>query len=660
MITIQTTSGEIFDLTLDSKLSISDNNPFFLEDGTYSLSLQLPFTPNNARILGFPHLLENRAKINTSIDVVVRSGMYSKHARMSILNVKKNSVISVTLYLRESIFFNKIKNVGLLEIFKNKSIQFSTIDATISFVRSLITGYDTRFACFQVLTDNHILNEATAGVQADGYYGFVRAVETTDTVDDKQILVPKGFYITPFIKVKHLLTEVLSYFGYSLAPSFLDNAPFCDMCFLNNNLDTIVDNSINYVDIVPDISVTELLDVLRKFNLEYVVDEQKKIVSLVLFDDILNADSQMDLTSSLIRYPSVDYSQEYKQLKLTSNHISLPEKFSLYSERSVLYELILDSPVEKNLSIASLKKLYPTSYLDAFGRILRDGVTGSMLSSFLLGDLSNDYFADDQLLVEEKKFEDYIPDVFLRKITFPSFTSFIPYPSVGKERSLRSRIVYSDGSDSSESNSSSLVPMLCFCYKTSNFVFGTIHNTDTSGQKIWNYTLNYYGEDGIFERFWRRRDTLLRNALLRVECDLLLDESQKMNLSPLYQVSLQNQNYLIEELKYVSGETTIETCSIFSLKQKDPISLAKTTSEYFPPRIYKWNIRFERSHNYEWKYKTENVAFYPPDPTAAQYAAGGRYYEKIYDVEYGETGRDGSWIKFTDGTITVWLEPALA
>jgi hypothetical protein len=191
-------------------------------------------------------------------------------------------------------------------------------------------------------------------------------------------------------------------------------------------------------------------------------------------------------------------------------------------------------------------------------------------------------------------------------------------------------------------------------------VFGTIHNTDITGQKMWNYTLNYYGEDGIFERFWRRRDTLLRNALLRVECDLLLDEFQKMNLSPLYQVSLQNQNYLIEELKYVSGETTIETCSILSLKQKDPISLAKTTAEYFPPRIYKWNIRFEKSFNYEFKFKTDNVTFYPPDPTAAQYAAGGRYYEKTYDVEYGNEDINGNWYKVADGTITVWLEPALA
>jgi hypothetical protein len=657
MITIQTTSGEIFDLTLDSKLSISDNNPFFSDDGTYSLSLDLPFTTNNARILGFPHLLENRAKINTSIDVVVRSGMYSKHARMSILNVKKNSVISVTLYLRESIFFNKIKNVGLLEIFKNKSIQFSTIDATISFVRSLITGYDTRFACFQVLTDNYILNEATAGVQADGYYGFVRAVETTDTVDDKQILVPKGFYITPFIKVKHLLTEVLSYFGYSLAPSFLDNAPFCDMCFLNNNLDTIVDNSINYVDIVPDISVTELLDVLRKFNLEYVVDEQKKIVSLVLFDDILDSASQMELTSSLIDNPSTDYSQEYKQLKLTSNHVAVPEKMTLHSERTISPNYYPYSPVEKNLSIKSLKNLYPNSHLDDFGIISRDCVTGEMLLPQVLGFLSNDYFADDQIAVEEKTFDDYIPGIFILYRYPGTYSTFI---SVGKERALRSQIVYSDGSDSQESDLSSLVPMLCFCFKTSTFVYGTIHNTDLSGNKLWNYTLEFYGDDGIFERFWRRRDTLLRNALLRVECDLLLDESQKLNISPLHQVSIQNQNYFVEELKYVFGEKTIETCSLLSLKLQEPISRAKTTSEYFPPRVYKWNIRYERSHNYEWKYKSEPIPFYPADPTAAQYAAGGRYYQRTYAVEYGETGRDGDWTKITDGTITVWLEPALA
>ncbi len=669
MITIQTTSGEIFDLTLGSKLSISDNNPFFLEDGTYSLSLQLPFTPNNARILGFPHLLENRKKLDASIEVIVRSGVFSKIARMDVLSVRKNDSISVALYLRESLFFNKIKDISLSEIFADKTISFVSIDAAIAFMHSLITGNDPRFACFQVVTDNYILNEA-GPLGSDGFRTFVKEQETTEIIDDKTITVPKGFYITPFIKVRHLLQEVLAYFGYSLAPSFLDNTPFSDMVFLNDNLDTIIGNSINYVDIVPDISVTDFFNVLRKFNMEIVVDEQDKKIYLTLFNELVDSQPTENLSDNLVSDLTVNYHNDYKRVKLISETLKLPAEIYVFKTRTGSLKTTVGETL--NIPIYSVVAQFPTAYVRKVdGAIVRDGFKGYWSFTEKINALSCNYDDGGELATEEISFPDVVPDIYTRKmLSVGGYYYYFTYPYVGVGRTLHSTIVLSDDTSTDQTNNiSALKPMLCLCYKSSGYKFdiGTLYNYDNLGNKLWDYSLMYNGSDGIFEKFWRNRDDLFRNALLQIDADLLLSEAQKFSISLIRKVSLKNQEYFISELKYVLGEKTTETCRLLSLKLQEPLSSAKAESDYLRTRLYKWVLRYTyndppdtHGDGFSVVFKTEPIAFYPPDPTSSQYASGGRYYEKIYDVEYGQYDRDGNFVKIKDGTVTVWLQPVIA
>ena len=93
--------------------------------------------------------------------------------------------------------------------------------------------------------------------------------------------------------------------------------------------------------------------------------------------------------------------------------------------------------------------------------------------------------------------------------------------------------------------------------------------------------------------------------------------------------------------------------------------MAKSASDFFRERIYKWNIRRVYSvtgtpgRPLSYRFISEPVAFYPPDPTSGQYATGGRYYERVYFVEYGNYGQDNQFVKIGDCDMTVWLEPAL-
>lgn len=667
-------SGQPYDLDIDTKLEMTRYNPFFNEKGEQSIPISLPASDHNLALLKHPEITAGRSKIARRLDAQIQSGIFSVNARQAILSARKNESIETSFYLREGAFYEKTKDISLQEIFEEKSIEFDNIDAAIAFMRSLLPNTDKRFTCFQVLTESYVLNKRSNATHSDGYSKFVKEDETTETIDEKTITVPKGFYLTPFIKVKHLLEEVLSYIGYTLGPSFLDNPPFSDMCFLNNNIDSIVSNRIDYAVIVPNITVAVFFDILRKFNLELIPDEQKKVVHLTFFDDIVNSPISENLSANVAGELHVHYHHDYKQLKLTSDRLPIPAELNIINAGRMRDARIRTSePKDRNVSLLSIVTQYPTAYIRKLdGAIVRDGFKGD--SSFVekVGSLSFDYFAGGILEVEEKSFPDVIPDVYYGMID--SGISNGSYPFVGDGRALYSSMLLSNESEENitegeKNDNTELDPMLCFSHVSNagEFRMGTINNYSIYGDRLWDYSLMFNGVDGIFERFWRKRDDLLRNALLEVEADLLLSEHQKFTLSTMNRVTIDGQHMFISELSYTPESNSVEPCKLLTTKLQEPISIAKTETEYFTPQQYKWKIaRAEKSwewpsgrpsSGYAYRYLTEPVTFYPPFPTEAQYNAGGKYYERVYEVEYGQYDpRSGAFNILGTGTVSVWLE----
>jgi hypothetical protein len=218
----------------------------------------------------------------------------------------------------------------------------------------------------------------------------------------------------------------------------------------------------------------------------------------------------------------------------------------------------------------------------------------------------------------------------------------------------------------SQANTEALKAMLCLYYHTPDYCVGTLYNYDSEGNRLWNYSLMWNGSEGLFEKFWRQRDNLLRNALLPVSMDVILPENLKISIPSTRRVSFAGQNYLLSELHYSTKANSVGQCSLLSTKLQKPISEAESESGFFREKIYKWKVRRTYSftgspgHSYSYRFSSEPVAFYPPDPTPEQYAVGGKYYERVYtNVEYGTYDRDHQFVKMGDCEMTAWLEPAL-
>lgn len=662
-------SGQPYDLFPDTEIELVKYNPFFHELGEQSLPISIPATSKNLQMLGYPERADNVNKPTSRLDAHLQSGVYAVVGRQAILSVQEAGTIETSFYLHEGAFYAKIENVTLAEIFENKKIAFSGIQNAINFMYSLVPGTDERFAVFPVMTDNYTLNDLRTDKTSEGYYRFKNEFETTDTIDGKSVSVPKGFHITPFIKVKHLLTEVLNYLGYTLAPSLLDQPPFKNMVFVNDNLDTIVSNSINYVDVVPNIDVKTLFNVIRKFNIEFIPDEVNRVIYLLPFGTILNSPVTFDFTNHAIFHPTVSYHHDYKQLRLKSEQLSLPSQLSFLSWTGRRYDTSTGVSEESEINLSEVLSRFPTSYLRRNdGYIVRDGFKADRRFSEKIIHLGADFFAGGSLTVDEHSFPDQVIPMHTVRSTSPSGTvSYTVTPYVGTGRALQSKVVFSDvESDGEIADKSELKPMLCLFYSQVTNCRGTTYNYDQAGNKLWDYSIMWNGPDGIYEKFWRSRDALTRNALLEIEFEALLSEENKMSLSSTGKVALNNQIYLLSEINYSTKRRSIATCRLLSTKLQAPVSESPPAENYYRLKTYQWNPKSSRSWSSipgqptTYRFISEPIALYPPDPTSAQYNAGGRYHEKTYDVEYGRVDdRTGEFQKLGDGRLTVWLEPAL-
>lgn len=656
-------TGENYDLFPDTEIELTRYNPFFNDLGEQSVPISIPSTAKNLQMIGNPDRADNANKTGSRIDAQIQSGIFSVKGRQAILSAQTGGKIETSFYLHEGAFYEKIKDVTLFDIFQNKKLEFINLQTAISFMYSLIPGTDSRFAVFPVFTDKYILNDTTTLKTAEGYYRFKNEVDTTETIDEKTVTIPAGFYITPFVKVKHILQEVLTYMGYTLASSFLDQDPFSNMVFLNDNLDTLVGNSINYIDVVPDISVKEMFDVIRKFHVELVPDEVNRIVYLTSFTQTISDAASVDLSEYAVAQPIVGYSNQYKRLKLKSEQMSLPAELSYLTWQNRRFSITNNISQDQSLDFINLISKYPTSYLRHIdGYLVRDGFKGDKAFTEKIAHLGVNYNAGGPLPIEEHSFPDVVPPMVTITSQSPGFVfTYTVIPYVGAGRALQSRIVFSDYSEE-VSNNSPLKAMLCLFYNVTTHCKGTIYNYSDSGVKLWDNSIMWNGPDGLFEKFWRSRDALLRNALLEVQVEVILPEELKLSLSSVKPILLHSQKYLISEINYSTKRKSIGTCSLLSTKLQGPVSEAKPAAEYFRTKTYKWNLKYSRSlvDQSVYRFVSEPVAFYPADPTLSQYTAGGRYFEKTYNVEYGQIdARTGEFQKLSDGTVTVWLEAAL-
>lgn len=707
--------GKAYQLGEDAKLEVERTNPFFNDYGETTSPLDIPASDYNRMILNYPDTFGLRDKM-VATNVSIEDGEYFAQCRQIILSAQHKGNISSSFYINDGSFYSKIQNIKLKSIFKDEMIPgCTTVDECIEFCRSLVGGKNENYDIFPVLlTDDSgrdieynykILNKL--GVlkelpnanywrykEGGGYeyvaapktYGVVLCNEgnstfwniypTTEYVNEIPISLDKGYYISPFIRANYVLKRVFKYFGYDLKENFFTKTePFNKMVLLNNVIDVMVNGHIRIEDLLPDVSVSDFLSVFRKkFLCEFVSDEGTHTADIIFLRDAIDSAPVADLTRQVTEEPTLSYktASDYKRVVLRA-------KQQVDSEAEDSYDNIKDM-VAKNSG---------AYFSNEYGCFYKDGYSGNYKTKVKIGECSQGYDSgEDDIDTQDVEIPEMIPEVRMLQYIQESDGETITrnmgrWLYVGDYVTLNSSMKVSteDNSEASEEVSTTPV-MLAFPYIGTDYMpcgtvtaydihsyplggFGSHHQGTQTPKKLFDYSLVYNGEDGIYEKFYRQYDLLLRNSLQELKVKLLLSQSQKQNLPSYAKVVIRGVSFFFNKLKFTLGGKSEPTESeLRTIALTTPINEAESLEDLMPAMTckYQW-LGFEETvevseNDYKKSGNDQDRTFkiiYPPLPSA-EYVGKKYGLQKSYvsqKTRHATMFRHSKWVYHC---TTVWLE----
>lgn len=709
--------GKTYQLGESAKLEVERTNPFFNDYGESTSPLDIPASDYNRMILGYPDTFGLREKM-VATNVSIEDGEYFAQCRQIILSAQHKGNISSSFYINDGSFYSKIQNVKLKSIFKDEMIPgCSTIDQCIDFCRSLIGGSNENYDIFPVLLtddsgkdtgynykilnawgDIKLLKDAKYWRFKDaGGYEYVDAprawdfclynksdamfqgeVNRTEYVNEIPVSLSRGYYISPFIRANYVLKRVFSYFGYELKENFFTRTePFSKMVLVNNVIDVMANGHIRIEDLLPDVSVPDFLSVFRKkFLCEFVSDEGTHTADIIFLREVVDSAPVADLTRQMTEEPTLSYktTSDYKRVVLRAKHQADSDAEDSYDD--------LKDMLAKNSG----------AYFDKVdGCFYKDGYSGNYHVKSKIGEGSQSYdTGEDDTDTLDVEIPEMIPETRILQYRQSANGETITrdmgrYLYIGSYATLNSsmKVATEDNSESEEEAVTTPV-MLAFPYvSTDGMPCGTVTAYDIHYEydnrfgppshaseeklyrRIFDYALVYNGDDGIFEKFYRQYDLLLRNSLQELKVKLLLTQSQKQNLASYAKVVIRGVNFFFNKLKFTLGGKSKPTESeLRTIALTTPIHEASRLIDAMPAMRcrYEWVGHEETVEVSESAYNNSGddkdrtfKIIYPPLPSA-EYVGQKYGLQKSYvsqKTRHATMFRHSKWVYHC---TTAWLE----
>ena len=709
--------GKTYQLGESAKLEVERTNPFFNDYGESTSPLDIPASDYNRMILGYPDTFGLREKM-VATNVSIEDGEYFAQCRQIILSAQHKGNISSSFYINDGSFYSKIQNVKLKSIFKDEMIPgCSNIDQCIDFCRSLIGGSNENYDIFPVLlTDdsgkdtgyNYKILNAWGDIKQlkdakywrfkdAGGYEYVDApwawdfclynksdamfqgeASRTEYVNEIPVSLSRGYYISPFIRANYVLKRVFSYFGYELKENFFTRTePFSKMVLVNNVIDVMANGHIRIEDLLPDVSVSDFLSVFRKkFLCEFVSDEGTHTADIIFLREVVDSAPVADLTRQMTEEPTLSYktASDYKRVVLRAKHQADSDAEDSYDD--------LKDMLAKNSG----------AYFDKVdGCFYKDGYSGNYHVKSKIGEGSQSYdTGEDDTDTLDVEIPEMIPETRILQYRQSASDETITrdmgrYLYIGSYATLNSsmKVATEDNSESDEEAVTTPV-MLAFPYvSTDGMPCGTVTAYDihyeydnrfgpptrlpeeSLRRRIFDYALVYNGDDGIFEKFYRQYDLLLRNSLQELKVKLLLTQSQKQNLASYAKVVIRGVSFFFDKLKFTLGGKSEPTESeLRTIALTTPIHEASRMIDVMPAMScrYKWVGHEETVEVSESAYNNSGddkdrtfKIIYPPLPSA-EYVGQKYGLQKAYisqKTRHATMFRHSKWVYHC---TTAWLE----
>ncbi len=618
-------TGEVFDIPSPFALEENNTSPIFNTLGSKTVSADLPKSDNNSRLFGYAHRLDIETKPKSEIPVIVSYGSYSREGVLFLsAGYNRSSSFSVTIAYNEGIMFQKMEDLSLPNL-KMPIRHFSDFDNIIAYMNKLFKedagNEELTVVCVGLKEEKYnmgirgkseeftwipYLNEP----DKDGMLKIVNKIDIAVNNEQVTISTPKGYGITPFVRVWKILELIFEHFGYTVNSNpFKEHFQLKRLCVLNNVSDAIVWNEIDYSLLMPNVSVMQFLNSLYcRFGLKVFFDGNKNEVSLRLLKDIFSSDRSLKMTPS----------------SLLDIDLSIPKQIKLSAGRN------LDKSETETDTFEEFLKKYNNTVSTAYSGnspmqngihyFIKTGLFYHKPIRALEKRISSIHFDWN------KKDEGYETEEITSVdecITMMKEESHIPYYAVA-QRLVYSDIVISKQNEEGQTEIISSVDVLsgenklAFIYDMGRyynsdengnisywlFNYGSIFPYEGSGHSSklqkdidgneFIYALTFVGEHGAFNQFHKAYDAFLRhsNRIVKFDINYLpfelsdIDYSQKMIVT--------NAPVLLDKVNYALGlekERISATVEARSLHLYTPNNLDIEQLIPIPEPIkYKWQI----------------------------------------------------------------------
>ena len=296
---------------------IQQNSAFFSEDGTASVTATIPATPADLAKLETPTRISRRNRFVNLFPAMISQGVFRKKGTL-VVNSASEDGVTCAVALEDSDFYSNWKGTQLKDLFS------ALVDRSYS-TPSDWYSYLFKVYCGLIDCDFRLIPVAVSG--ADGDYRVNNEPDWPSSYDDDTIFelkhsvrietdgedrinVPDGYGIAPFLKLHVFFERLFEMCGYSVGRNcFRTNSDLSALILLHNCSDVICNARIDYSDLVPNKTVSEILEWMRKkFHAQIVVYPSSSTVDIVLLEDILASGYDADLTGRLMGKATISFS----------------------------------------------------------------------------------------------------------------------------------------------------------------------------------------------------------------------------------------------------------------------------------------------------------------------------------------------------------------
>lgn len=299
---IITEHGQL-ELPEDFSIKIERHNPLLSGEGDASVPATLPSSSHNLAVLGHRERVDRAYRYTNKMDAILQVGPITKRGQLILDTIHRKEGIDASFAMDNSDLYVTSKEKSLKEIFASYKRTLGSVQNAIVALESVYNGYSNN-------EDYMVFPVAVSPIESSGTknktYQYNNEISNGHLVyeqrevweGDIKMTVPKGYGISPFIRIHSMLYRLFRLLGYEVTYNCFAKNDLKDLVLVNNCADTMITGTLHYADMVPSCTLSEFLEWLNnKFHAQPFVNSETKEVKIVMMEDVLSGEADIDISS---------------------------------------------------------------------------------------------------------------------------------------------------------------------------------------------------------------------------------------------------------------------------------------------------------------------------------------------------------------------------